>query len=106
VSDPLQEARRLRQCPGCWSYALTPADLGPEDWVCDCGEAMTLVDLRDSALAQRVEDADEERANLAQLYDLANERADKAERENELLKVTIGRLLARQALRQEEGRRG
>ena len=42
MSDP---QLRPYQCPGCWSYGMfrVPVD----GWIeCDCGEAMTLIDLR------------------------------------------------------------
>jgi hypothetical protein len=38
--------QRLFQCPGCWMHLVTgKPDSG---WVeCDCGERMTLIDLRE-----------------------------------------------------------
>lgn len=34
---------RLHQCPGCWAIALVPGGI---EYECECGERMTLVDLR------------------------------------------------------------
>src|ERR1035438_8826673 len=42
--------KRLYQCPGCWSYLLLP--LLNEGYECECGEYMTLIDLRNGALAE------------------------------------------------------
>lgn len=36
-------SKRLVQCPGCWAAAMARKDV---DWECECGELMTVVDLR------------------------------------------------------------
>ena len=42
--------KRLYQCPGCWSYLfMAPLDGGYE---CECGEGMTLIDLRNGRLTE------------------------------------------------------
>ena len=33
----------VHQCPGCWAIACVPAGV---EYECECGERMTLVDLR------------------------------------------------------------
>lgn len=49
--------KRLYQCPGCWSYGCYPRP--PEGaWrECDCGERMTLIDLRERREQPLNEDA-------------------------------------------------
>lgn len=37
-------SKRLVQCPGCWAAAMARRDV---DWECECGEPMTVVDLRE-----------------------------------------------------------
>jgi hypothetical protein len=34
---------RVGQCPGCYSLHSVPPEM---DWECDCGEAVTIIDLR------------------------------------------------------------
>lgn len=36
--------RRLYQCPGCWSYSVN--EQTRSGYECDCGERLTLIDLR------------------------------------------------------------
>lgn len=38
------ESKRLVQCPACWTAAMARKDV---DWECECGELMTVVDLRE-----------------------------------------------------------
>lgn len=41
---PTEYPRMLYQCPGCWSYGIWPKI--PGGYECDCGERLTLIDLR------------------------------------------------------------
>ena len=41
-----REDMRLVQCPACWTAAMARKSF---DWECECGELMTVVDLRDVA---------------------------------------------------------
>ena len=40
---------RIGQCPGCYSLHSVPPEM---DWGCDCGEAVTIIDLRDRERAE------------------------------------------------------
>lgn len=43
-----KQPKRWYQCPGCWSVLQTVNHYADDDgWIeCDCGQAMTCIDLR------------------------------------------------------------
>jgi len=49
TEGPTREGRarlRLAQCPGCWSTTTVNLFVAP-DWECECGERLTVIDLRE-----------------------------------------------------------
>lgn len=46
AGGPLDLPERLYQCPGCWSYDQLLWVTGEAYIQCNCGERMTLIDLR------------------------------------------------------------
>jgi hypothetical protein len=56
AARPIRLPMRLYQCPGCFSYG--PSSRPEGGWIeCECGERMTLIDLRERRDQPLTEDA-------------------------------------------------
>lgn len=73
------------QCPGCWSVSYNETD-GTRTWECECGEKLTVIDLRDKGPGTASLTTDRGQLERPrQRHPVQEEGADGAGRERELL---------------------